>query len=87
MNAAVEQGIFKHGEAFPTICLNKTIMDHMLRMEMDQEKANFPEWYKTQGGDEGLKKRFANVSLCSMDDEMLLATGVLDSVFEAVNNK
>ncbi|KAL7545379.1 hypothetical protein ACHAWF_008727 [Thalassiosira exigua] len=86
-NAAVERGIFKHGEDYPKICLNATFLDRLLRTEMEQERKFFPEWYKSQGGDEGLRKQFESVKLCSMNDEMLLATGVLDPVFEALNKQ
>ena len=36
---------------------------------------------------EGLRKEFENVKykLCSMDDEKLLASGVLDPIFEELN--
>mmetsp|Transcript_6000 Transcript_6000/g.10353 ORF Transcript_6000/g.10353 Transcript_6000/m.10353 type:complete len:525 (+) Transcript_6000:131-1705(+) len=86
-NAAVERGIFKDGDAYPKICLNQTFLDQLLQTEMEQERKYFPKWYESQGGDEGLRKEFENAKhkLCSMDDEKVLASGVLDPIFEELN--
>jgi len=54
---------------------------------MKQERKYFPTWYESQGGDEGLRKEFENskYKLCSMDDERILASGILDPIFEELN--
>ena len=54
---------------------------------MDQEQQYFPQWYESQGGDDGLRKAFdkAKPKLCSMDEEKILASGLLDSIFEDLN--
>mmetsp|Transcript_4962 Transcript_4962/g.9219 ORF Transcript_4962/g.9219 Transcript_4962/m.9219 type:complete len:356 (+) Transcript_4962:27-1094(+) len=86
-NAVVEQGIFKSADAFPRVCLNETFLDQLLQLEMKQERKHLPKWYKAQGGDNGLREAFekSKHKLCSMDDESLLASGVLDPIFEDLN--
>ncbi|KAL7535552.1 hypothetical protein ACHAXR_008534 [Thalassiosira sp. AJA248-18] len=85
--SAVKLGIFEHGDAYPKICLNRTFLDRLLQTEMEQERNYFPEWYASQGGDEGLRKDFENAKhkLCSMDVEKILDSGILDPVFEELN--
>ena len=85
---AVERGIFKDGKNYPKVCLNQTFLDQLLQTEMQQEREYFPKWYESQGGDEGLRKEFekaAKHKLCSMDEEQILAMGVLDPIFEELN--
>lgn len=83
----VKRGIFKDVDDYPKICLNQTFLDKLLQTEMDQEQKYFPQWYESQGGDAGLRKAFdkAKPKLCSMDEEKILASGLLDSIFEELN--
>ena len=83
----VQKGIFKDANDYPRICLNETFMDHLLQKEMAQERQYFPKWYEAQGGDDGLQNALdkARKKLCSMDDEGLLLSGVLDPVFDEIN--
>ena len=87
--AVVKQGIWSDENAYPKLCLNDTFLDQLLRLEMQQERLYFPQWYDLQGGDEGLRKAFekAKPKLCSMDDEQVLASGILDSIFDKLNNR
>lgn len=83
---AVKMGIFEDVDAYPKVCPNQTFLDQLLQLEMEQERMHFPTWYESQGGDEGLRKIFENSKhkLCSMDDEEVLRSGVLDPVFEGL---
>jgi len=84
----IDRGFFgPDGEAYPRVCLNHTFSEKLLQTEMEQEKKYFPKWYESQGGDEGLRKEFnrkAQAKLCSMDDERILASGMLDPIFEEI---
>lgn len=88
-NLVVERGIFPDGNAYPKICLNQTFLDHLLQTEMEQERKYFPKWYESQGGDEGLRKDFENSrhKMCSMDEERILDSGILDPIFEEINKR
>jgi len=83
----VELGIFSDADAYPKTCLNETFMEHLLALEMEQEREWFPDSYEAQGGDEGLKSAFhANKDkLCAMNVHKILDSGILDDAFEKLN--
>mmetsp|Transcript_38436 Transcript_38436/g.92653 ORF Transcript_38436/g.92653 Transcript_38436/m.92653 type:complete len:528 (-) Transcript_38436:98-1681(-) len=87
-NDAVERGIFPDGDTYPMICLNQTFLEQLFQTEMQQERKYFPKWYEAQGGGKELRKAFdrAHYKLCSMDDENILSSGILDSIFEDINS-
>ena len=84
---AVELGVFSDAGAYPKTCLNETFMGQLLASEMEQEREWFPEWYKAQGGDEGLKRAFDSNKdkLCAMDVHKILDSGILDDAFKRLN--
>ena len=75
-------------DPLPKICPSKTLLEQILQTEMEHERTYFPEWYESQGGDEGLRKSFeaaVKKKFCSFDVDKILRMGTLDSVFKEVD--
>ncbi|KAL3799457.1 hypothetical protein HJC23_013912 [Cyclotella cryptica] len=84
----LEADITKHNifgsEGYPKKCLNQTFLDQLIKTEMEQEEAYFPEWYRKNGGLEMIRSSFekANSTFCSMDVDKILDSGVLDKILK-----
>jgi len=81
-------GVKQYNITLPRICPPKELLNKILETEIKQERAYFPKWYESQGGDEGLRQTFekaAKKKLCSYDVENILETGVLQPVFKDID--
>lgn len=83
MKAKVEE--MSASAALPKRCPNRTLLEQAVQTEIDHERTYFPEWFESQGGEDGLRKSFTKAvdkKFCSLDVEKVFASGVLDSVFK-----
>lgn len=90
----VKHKIFANETDYPRICADNVFLDDLLRVEMEQERANFPEWYESPreegggGGDVALKRDFeaaARTVFCPMDEDQILESGVLEPVLRELS--
>eukprot|EP00956_Cyclotella_meneghiniana_P011963 scaffold16876_cov23-Cyclotella_meneghiniana.AAC.1 len=74
---------FVNGIQFPLICLNQSLLEHMLETEKEQEAKYFPQWFLENRGNNSVSIAFqmAKQGLCSMDVEQILDSGILDDIF------
>ena len=80
----LKQEVEKMGvDKMPMVCPPKEMLDNMLETEMEQERTAFPEWYESQGGDEGLRQAFDKAvkkKFCAFDLEKVFEERLLDHV-------
>ena len=74
--------------SLPLMCPPKDLIDKILATELDQERTYFPEWFKKQGGEEGVTESFraaVKKKFCSFDDGRIFQFGILDDIFKEIN--
>ena len=72
----------------PRICPNKSVLDKILHKELEHERNYFPEWFESQGGEEGVKKSFdaaVKKKLCSLDIDTISKEGIMDNIYKEIS--
>ena len=74
--------------AMPEVCVEGSTMAGMLRLEMEEERGSFSDWYAGQGGDAALGRSFerARSKFCSLDVDGIINSTRLDDIFNEVDN-
>lgn len=84
----IGQRLNETGLAMPEVCVEDSTLAGMLRLEMEEERGSFPDWYKGQGGDAALERSFerARSKFCSLDVDRTVNSTRLDDIFNEVDN-
>ena len=74
--------------AMPEVCVEGSTMAAMLRLEMEEERGSFSDWYAGQGGDAALGRTFerARSKFCSLDVDRIINSTRLDDIFNEIDN-
>ena len=84
----IGQRLNETGLILPEVCVEDSTLAAMLRLEMEEEKGGFPDWYAEQGGDPALERSFerARSKFCSLDVDRIVNSTRLDDIFNEVDN-
>ena len=73
--------------SLPRLCPSNEMLQVILAQELEHERKYFPEWFKSQGGEDALRKSFEKAvqkKFCVYDVDKIFDTGIMDDIFKQV---